>query len=245
MTDRDQYNQRLDASKQRFFAAMNNGVRKWSRPNGSACHRCCSSFDAPNSDDFLQYLKRSQPFVIEHDWAAAFASATDFAKGEVRLPYDECCFEFRLNGLRLCAFCSTSNDDKIMLLCAEIGNDVWLIVHSGWAGGEFEELVWQQIRAVLIVLDSEIATTEIIRAPYKLNRKREKLGRLPLRDYHVVKLNRARPAPLPEHEASDRRSVRCHFRRGHWRHFATFKTWIKWTLVGDPDLGFIDKHYRL
>jgi hypothetical protein len=30
-----------------------------------------------------------------------------------------------------------------------------------------------------------------------------------------------------------------------WRHFVSHKTWIKWTLVGDPDLGFIDKEYRL
>jgi hypothetical protein len=33
--------------------------------------------------------------------------------------------------------------------------------------------------------------------------------------------------------------------RGHWRHYERHKTWIKWTLVGDPDLGFVDKHYRL
>lgn len=25
----------------------------------------------------------------------------------------------------------------------------------------------------------------------------------------------------------------------------TFKSWIRWCLVGDPDLGFVDKDYRL
>lgn len=36
-----------------------------------------------------------------------------------------------------------------------------------------------------------------------------------------------------------------HIDRAIWRRFETHKTWIKWTLVGDPDLGFIEKHYRL
>lgn len=36
-----------------------------------------------------------------------------------------------------------------------------------------------------------------------------------------------------------------HFRRGHWRHYQDHRTWIKWCLVGDPDLGFVDKHYKL
>lgn len=36
-----------------------------------------------------------------------------------------------------------------------------------------------------------------------------------------------------------------HFVRGHWRHYEVSKTWIRWHLRGDPDLGFIDKEYRL
>jgi len=33
----------------------------------------------------------------------------------------------------------------------------------------------------------------------------------------------------------------------HWfdSHLEFVKTWIRWMLVGDPDLGFIDKHYRV
>jgi hypothetical protein len=38
---------------------------------------------------------------------------------------------------------------------------------------------------------------------------------------------------------------RLHFRRGHFRHFDGWKTWVNWCLVGDPDLGFVDKHYKL
>lgn len=107
-----------------------------------------------------------------------------------------------------------------------------------------------QMKAIIVALEAEVATSEIIRAPHKLNAKRERAGKLPLVDYHVVNLaRRARPAPLdrgpydPDREPGTRK--RLHFRRGHWRHYEDHKTWIKWMLVGDPDLGFIDKHYRL
>lgn len=63
--------------------------------------------------------------------------------------------------------------------------------------------------------------------------------------HHVISLanRRNRPAALGGDGSSRRR--RLHFRRGHWRHFETHKTWIKWMLVGDPDLGFVEKEYRL
>ena len=41
------------------------------------------------------------------------------------------------------------------------------------------------------------------------------------------------------------RSPRLHFRRGHWRHYEDHKTWIRWQMVGNPDLGFVEKQYRL
>jgi hypothetical protein len=40
-------------------------------------------------------------------------------------------------------------------------------------------------------------------------------------------------------------SPRLHFRRGHYRHYPNHKLWIRWCLVGNPDLGFIDADYRL
>lgn len=107
--------------------------------------------------------------------------------------------------------------------------------------------IQDQIKAVLVSLEAKVSTTEVVRAAYKLNAKREKVGKPPLLDYHVVSLaRRTRPERLPlapGHEPHHR--VRCHFRRGHWRHYEHHKTYIEWMLVGDPDLGFIDKEYRL
>ncbi len=106
----------------------------------------------------------------------------------------------------------------------------------------------QQVRALCICLEAEVAEKEIVRAPYRLNLQRAKRGRLPLYDYHKVNLaRRERGSALPDElrGGDKRRSPRLHFRRGHWAHFANHKTWRKWCLVGDPDLGFIDKEYRL
>jgi len=104
-----------------------------------------------------------------------------------------------------------------------------------------------QIRAILIALEARVASAEVIRADYKLNAAREKRGKLPLYDYHIVSLARrartANPLPLDPDRHITRR--RLHFRRGHWRHYEKHKVWIEWMLVGDPDLGFIDKEYRL
>ena len=103
----------------------------------------------------------------------------------------------------------------------------------------------KQIRAIAIALDAEVIETECVRAPEKLNKAREKRGEPPLRDYHIVSLaQRHRAAPLPDHERRHR-SPRLHFRRGHWRHYEEHRTWVRWTLVGNPDLGFIEKEYRL
>lgn len=105
----------------------------------------------------------------------------------------------------------------------------------------------RQMRAVCIALDAEVVERQVVRAPHKLNHQREKAGKKPLSDHYVLRLHGRHRVPrapqLPGREV--RHGVRLHFRRGHWRHFDASKTWINWTLVGDPDLGWVDKEYRL
>jgi hypothetical protein len=109
-------------------------------------------------------------------------------------------------------------------------------------------LLLTNIKAACISLEAKVAEIEVVRAPHKLNAARERRGKLPISDYHIINLARRQqvePLPLEHKLEAHPRSPRLHFRRGHWRHFVNHKTWINWTLVGDPDLGFIDKHYRL
>lgn len=130
------------------------------------------------------------------------------------------------------------------------------LLRQEWAHGsplatlKIGTIVSQQIRAIAITLDAEIVSAEINRAPHRLNTERVKRGKLPLYDFHTLSLANRGPRPLPRQPdpyASDEphHQKRLHFRRGHWRHYQSHKTWIKWMLVGNPDLGRIEKAYRL
>lgn len=208
-------------------------------------------------------------FVVQHDWSAAFDKAQDFADGEYRFPYDETVFEFRITGHRTC--CSVAAGDAgvpascILTIETSVG---WLFAgfydfvdgrwsnaiqkNSDYVGDTFDKvmaLAGGQMRAIAIALEAEVAVTDVVRAPHRLNAKRERAGKLALFDYHVVSLaRRARHAPAEIPTGADQaehRGKRMHFVRGHWRHYATSRTWIKWHLRGDPDLGWIEKEYKL
>ena len=209
----------------------------------------------------------AQAFVIEHDWARAFANAKDYDSHHFKMPFDVCCFEFVINSRRVIAVAMHTSDD--------VGGDVvmkpFVRATSGWFEGTYiyrhtegawspdrfssegdvyrslSQLIGDQIKAICVALDAEVAAADVVRAPEKLVRARLRERRVPPVDYHVVSLSRKpRATILP---VSDSSAIgpkrRLHFRRGHWRHYETHKTWIRWCLVGDPDLGFIDKHYKL
>jgi hypothetical protein len=245
---------------------------KLEKPSGTSLHKVMAAFQtgemiyppkAP-ADEAARYYSSALdhafvPFVVEHDWAGAFAGSGEFensgglpSEWDFRTPYPDCCWEFRISGkvvLLLTRF-SEEEGELPYKVSAMIETSVgWMALKlSDERNWPIAKLLFEQIRAVCISLDAQVSKTEVIRAPHKLNAARERRGVPSIPDYHVVTLNRrARPEPLPANagDDEDKRHVRLHFRRGHWRHFESHKTWINWTLVGDPDLGFIDKHYRL
>ena len=204
---------------------------------------------------------------MTHNWAGAFAGDRDFDDrgSEFRLPAPNCCFGFCVSGRHVLALISEQAISADGSLAPFDGTDrFWLGIELKTRNWQFVGLgpkrdpnarhgearlfafILKNIKAACIALEAEIAETEVVRAPHKLNRARIKRGKLPLSDYHIINLaHRSRVAPLLDRETTERNDPRLHFRRGHWRHFVSHKTWIKWTLVGDPDLGFIDKEYRL
>lgn len=203
--------------------------------------------------DWGEMIAGSTVFVVEHDWASAFEGAEAFAEGEVRLPADICAFELRISGRHVIAFAAEADGVQHMQFASLSPLSRWLVLPR--AGNEHDEITQSlaviaraQIKAIAVALDAEVAETSVVRASYKLNRARAARGHLPVFDYHVVSLARRSRVPrLPSDRADDepRSRRRLHFRRGHWRHYDNHKTWIKWMLVGSPDLGFVDKHYRL
>jgi hypothetical protein len=212
-----------------------------------------------------------QDFVIDHNWASAFRGATEFDEGEFQFPYGKCAFEFRVDNMRVIFMYHDRNDlDHVDVANLVIGcDDIWVLapymlnikdqvlIQTEHPDAEdiklqpakmmpLYKLIFDQVRACCIMLDAKVAVKETIRAPERLNVKRERLGRTKLRDYHIVVLRRTRAAPHDfDVTHGERASPRLHFRRGHWRHFASHRTWINWQLIGNPDLGFVDKHYKL
>lgn len=182
-------------------------------------------------------------FVIRHDWASAFAG-TEVSAGDIVAPYEQCAFEFRYSGHTVIVIWEQSDEDRAAVM-AEFG-EIWFALGTINSDHPLVRAVRDQVRAICISLDAEAATKEVVRAPAALNEKRKKQGKPPLADFHVVDLAKRHRIANPTAgtgEPSHRK--RLHFVRGHWRHFETHKTWIKWHLRGNPDLGFIAKHYAL
>ena len=182
-----------------------------------------------------------QSFVVMHDWAQAFEGAEEFDDGGYPLPYDFCVFEFRMTGSNVLLFVTEQDEER--RIYPIIGNGTFWFMGSDKDPFCIEAI--RQIRAICIALDAQVAEHDVVRSPTKLNAKRERDGKVPVNDYHVVSLaKRARAKPIASTASTGSRK-RLHFRRGHWRHYQAHRTWIKWMLVGDPDLGFIDKEYTL
>lgn len=203
-------------------------------------------------------------FLLQHDWAQAFRGAQDFDEGGlVELPFPEVVFETRLSGRRTIVMLMQSSGQIMMAVLIET-SVAWAFVayytfhQEDWttepipddtASAIISRFVREQIRAVNILLESEVAETEVVRAPYKLNERRTKAGKLPIYDFHLVSLAARRRyalrSPEPGEIEEDYTRRRLHFVRGHWRRYANHRTKVKWHLRGDPDLGFVDKEYRL
>ena len=197
----------------------------------------------------LALLNEARSFVVTHDWASVFKDHLEDDSTQFRLPFPHCCFEMRVSGMVVMALVTEPGnvDEPInMRLFANVIGELWInFVPIKREKGDHFDFIHRQIVGICIALEAEVATYEVVRAPHKLNAKRVKSGKLPLKDYHVVSLARKHRAAHGTDNGESGRTVRMHFRRGHWRHFEKSKTWIKWMLVGDPKLGFIDKHYKL
>lgn len=206
--------------------------------------------EAPASDFEKEIFRFAEVLLIEHDWAGAFENA-EMSNAVVKLPYEVCAFEFKISGRAVIALATQFETDIAFSPAIECG-DGWLVAgfvtplrgltkgSDGWQN--LFNILGSQIRAACIALDAEVATSEVVREPY--SSAHGKNAHQPLKSYHVVSLAHRSARPLPLGTETGRR-VRLHFRRGHWRHLGDHRTWIRWMLVGDPDLGFVDKHYKL
>lgn len=246
------------------------GGLRLEKTGGSAIHRLWDAekrglalwlLALPGTDPTLETPDTAHPLVVQHDWAAAFHGADEFDAGDFRLPFEVSCFEFNISGKRVCAFVAEVGETEKEIMVFVETRTCWVMPITVY---RLKEGLWQpvvsdaddrcralppfiaaQVRAICVSLEAEVASTELVERPDKLNKARARRGRDLLPSYNVLYLNN-RPRSLMIEGEDPTTKKRLHFRRGHWRRITEErKTWVRWCLVGNPSLGFIDKEYRL
>jgi len=205
----------------------------------------------------LAVVKSSAPqaFLIQHDWASIF-DGTDLAGSEFVLPADQCCFEFSVNGMELCAFVFSEDGEPrhfVPVWKTPVGwyaSESYAYSGGVWtdpAGADYDDAFFtgidRIIRSACIALDADVIEKELVTADRAENERRERRGAHPINDHVILRIRRNHSGRGGGTATGARK--RLHFRRGHWRRYPTAKTWIRWCMVGDPSLGFRDKDYAL
>lgn len=102
-----------------------------------------------------------------------------------------------------------------------------------------------------LMLHCRNVTTETLKAPAALNKKRERTGKKPLYDYRILNVSPSSGSRNAAEEGATgkRLEPRQHFRRGHIRHlgdgYSKPFTWVSPALVGNPERGRVDKDYAI
>lgn len=192
--------------------------------------------------DMDAFISFEHTFVVRHDWLAVLGD-TNPELSEWELPFDDCVFEYKVDGHICLVHVSPKKDFAFFI---EVFPGQWFFPDQDLP---ILDYLKAQVAAACVVIEAQVATHEVVRQPTALQAKRKKNGKPLLLDYHVIDLSKKRPRianptgnEVPE-ELKGRK--RLHFCRGHWRHYATHRTRIPWCLKGNAELGFVDKMYKL
>jgi hypothetical protein len=205
--------------------------------------------------------------LINHNWAAVLNHSTVSGPNgatSYRLPYPCTVFEFLFTGgvHAVCVAIQLDGHEDITASTHFCIKSIWFKAETSITyddrgvlknPGDLAnspllkayDLITANIFAISVMLEAEVAEATPIQEAYKRNRERPVRRALPGMSHHIVSLARRPRSSRAPYPGEERSSPRLHFRRGHWRHFSSHRTWIKWQLVGDPDLGFIEKEYSL
>jgi hypothetical protein len=212
------------------------GELKLEHPQASSWHHMVT-YEMENSTSGDPFPATPQLFVVERDWARAFAGY-DLSEGDSPLPFEYCCFEFRISGVRVLAVYQEHYDE---MFCVYGRGGVWVcddFLYSISTGhgrpvrttdiNEFPrvaKLVRDNVRVACIMIDADIAKAQPRQASEHLVAKRRKEGRAPPRDHYVIDLKRRHvPSPGTSHYVASaggqhHYQMRGHFRRGTWVHY--------------------------
>lgn len=204
-----------------------------------------------------QILNASWPTIlVKSDWASVCRSVDGYEESEFQLPFDDCLFETSIGGFRSAAVFKRADEDgdTYCMTFVHVGgvwapytifyliDGVWRRSDSYDVGAEgFIQTIVDQVRASSILVEAEVV--ELIKhlPDTKLQKARAKRGKPPLMAHLEIGMRRQQKPSIDSGEYQGVR--RCHFRRGHWMRVGDKRVWRKWTIVGNPDLGFVDKTY--
>jgi hypothetical protein len=189
----------------------------------------------------------TQIFLVEHKWDQVFDNVE-----EMHLPFERMAMEFQISGKRVILTSHRTNSHTLIpsmipWISMKIGGiwTAWLTVDHKQPGYEkFFDYIYRLALGTLAAMDTEAAESVLHPAPKFINQKRIKKGKPLLLSFHTLKIKKRAHI---DHESKPYQGIRrLHWRRGHWRQYEGHeRIWIKSHLVGNPDLGFIDKHYKI
>lgn len=232
--------------------ALHRSLHEWAsgplileRPQGSSLHHLID-YDMQNTEGrFGKTVMEdwnTQIFVVENDWARALAHNDGLKHGHVPLPFEFCCWEFRISGVRVLAFTESSEKKGDTMWCVYGRDRHWVIDDYRYHVGDgllmaesgqpehknvefprVARLVHDNIRASCIMIDANVAEHERVEISGKLAETRARSGRAPLKSHFVVRLlkRHARRAHVTRTASTtgERARQRGHFRMGHYVHY--------------------------
>lgn len=193
-------------------------------------------------------LASGHPFILRHDWLALLGPGFDpwDVQNDFRIPFPITAFEFLADGRPVTLVCLQPEGEPIAMTAIVKCGDSWLFpgVPDETADYPIIQACWDQVRAACVAMDLGLAVASEQPAPERLNAKRQRSGKDPIPTLRVIDIAHKHVRSDGDKQGAGHK--RLHFRRGHWRHFDDgHKTWIKWMLVGDPSLGFVEHQYKL
>lgn len=200
--------------------------------------------------------------LVKHDWHAVCSLIDGYDATAFQFPFDHFNVELRIGTVTAvvslwdrsgdetqfgCVFAAERDDSFTPITAFSVADGIPILDHANlrrepWMG-RLAKLALDQVRAMSVLLESDLAEASEIIAPAKLQKARAKRGTPPINSYLELALKRH--SKSLSQQIAYQGVVRCHFRRGHWMHVGDRKVWRKWTIVGNPDLGFVDKTYVL
>lgn len=231
---------------ERVLSVWARGELKLEKPQASSLHHLIR-YDQRAGDrhSFLSDAEVIQNIVVEHEWAKALPPSV---RGEWRLPFERCCWEFRVSGVRVLVFTFAEDvenpkmvltygkdgqwvsDDYIYSLsddaCVGRVNAMFQRMNMGAQAREFRrvvDLVWANIRAACIMLEAPNVCEREERQPSDVLVARARRERVAApKAYMVVRLmNMDRRRAHYRTASGGSSGVRQggHWRRGTWVHY--------------------------